>query len=65
MTKEKNKCDRGRENGLKSKAGRPKGFPTTKPSLRIDGYMWNEMKKKYPGQVNKMFCRWVFEQLEK
>lgn len=48
----------------KKSAGRPKGKPTCKPSLRCDLSDWESFKSLHKGKVNKMFNQWVKEQIK-
>lgn len=45
-----------------NKKGRPVGTtksPTVKPSLRVNKAKWEEVKRRYPKGVNKLFNQFI------
>lgn len=65
MTKEIKSQATEPENSLKSKIGRPIGEPTVTPSLRCKKSDWENLKKKYPRGINKLFNEFVTALLQK
>jgi len=37
---------------------------TVKPNLRVPKNDWEDLKLKFPGSVNSMFCEWVKNNLK-